>query len=139
MPLIGHCIATWYAVFRYLVKLTELETSLGAWRYSDPISHTIHVYIQVGFDRVKSHLVTSRLHYNNTFSSRTTSMKISMCISQSHQLYRYTFLEGSGKLAGTFLMRLNFHVLEYYAEFKGIKIVAGVCDLGNIYYAQLLV
>ena len=24
---IGHCIATWYAVFRYLVKLTGLETS----------------------------------------------------------------------------------------------------------------
>ena len=29
VPLIGHCIATWYAVFRYLVKLTELETSWG--------------------------------------------------------------------------------------------------------------
>ena len=52
-----------------------------------------------------------------------------MCISQSHQLYRYTFLEGSGTLAGTFLMRLNFHVLEYYAEFKGIKIVAGFAIL----------
>ena len=29
VPLIGHCIATWYAAFRYLVKLTELETSWG--------------------------------------------------------------------------------------------------------------
>ena len=29
VPLICHCIATWYAVFRYLVKLTELETSWG--------------------------------------------------------------------------------------------------------------
>ena len=29
VPLKGHCIATWYAVFRYLVKLTELETSWG--------------------------------------------------------------------------------------------------------------
>ena len=28
-PLIGHCIAKWYAVFRYLVKITELETSWG--------------------------------------------------------------------------------------------------------------
>ena len=29
VPLIGHCIAMWYAVFWYLVKLTELETSWG--------------------------------------------------------------------------------------------------------------
>ena len=29
VPLIGHCIAAWYAVFRYFVKLTELETSWG--------------------------------------------------------------------------------------------------------------
>ena len=29
VPLIGHCIAMWYAVFRYLVKLTKLETSYG--------------------------------------------------------------------------------------------------------------
>ena len=28
-PLLGHCIATWYAMARYLVKLTELETSWG--------------------------------------------------------------------------------------------------------------
>ena len=27
--LIGTCIATWYAAFRYLEKLTELETSCG--------------------------------------------------------------------------------------------------------------
>ena len=29
VPLIGHCIATWYAAFRYLVKLTEIETCWG--------------------------------------------------------------------------------------------------------------
>ena len=29
VPLIGYCVATWYAVFRYLVKLTELKTSWG--------------------------------------------------------------------------------------------------------------
>ena len=29
VPLISHCIATWYAVFWYLVKLTELETRCG--------------------------------------------------------------------------------------------------------------
>ena len=33
IPLLGHRIATWYAMSRYLVKLTKL----GAWRYSDPI------------------------------------------------------------------------------------------------------
>ena len=27
--LLGHCIATWYAMTRFLVKLTELETWLG--------------------------------------------------------------------------------------------------------------
>ena len=26
---IAHCIATWYSVFRYLIKLTELEISWG--------------------------------------------------------------------------------------------------------------
>ena len=26
---IGHCIAMWYAMFRYIVKLTEIETSSG--------------------------------------------------------------------------------------------------------------
>ena len=29
IPLSGHCIATWYAMFRYLEQLTELETSWG--------------------------------------------------------------------------------------------------------------
>ena len=29
IPLLGHCIATYYAMSRYLVKLTELETSWG--------------------------------------------------------------------------------------------------------------
>ena len=29
VPLKGNCIAKWNAVFRYLVKLTELETSWG--------------------------------------------------------------------------------------------------------------
>ena len=37
--LIGHSVATWYTVFRYVVKLTELETS---WGVAIPISHTIH-------------------------------------------------------------------------------------------------
>ena len=29
LPLFVYCIATWYAMGRYLVKLTELETSCG--------------------------------------------------------------------------------------------------------------
>ena len=29
IPLLGHCIATWYAMSRYLVKLTGLETIRG--------------------------------------------------------------------------------------------------------------
>ena len=29
VPVLGHCIATWYARSRYLVKLMELETSWG--------------------------------------------------------------------------------------------------------------
>ena len=33
VPLIGHCVATWYAVFRYFVKLMELGV-----RYSDLIA-----------------------------------------------------------------------------------------------------
>ena len=29
VPLLGYCIATWYAMARYLVKLTVLATSWG--------------------------------------------------------------------------------------------------------------
>ena len=29
IPLLGHCVAMWYAMSRYLVKLAELETSWG--------------------------------------------------------------------------------------------------------------
>ena len=29
IPLLGHCIAMWYAMSRYPVKRTELETSWG--------------------------------------------------------------------------------------------------------------
>ena len=36
VPLIGHCIATWYDVFRYLVKLTELKTS---WVRGDTVTY----------------------------------------------------------------------------------------------------
>ena len=38
IPLLGHCIATWYAMSRYLVKLTEFEIS---WVRSETVNRKI--------------------------------------------------------------------------------------------------
>ena len=40
IPLLGHCIATWYAKSQYLVNITQLQTSWGV-AIQLPNSHSI--------------------------------------------------------------------------------------------------
>ena len=44
--LFGHCMATWYAMSRFLVKLTEIGTNWRVWLNSDPIAGIIIIFTE---------------------------------------------------------------------------------------------